>query len=279
MQLPGQKNAGAVQTVAVPVQVSVQSVDSRGMCMVIDAKGHIYPLISQTKMWGSGASPQPGEDWMIQRWNGDWTFTSRVISNLPVVNSYGDLISSMVQLGLVDPSSSSFLPGSYPGVVIANGFPPGAVISRGTTYRWDGTAFPGDTEATQAALLGNAIEDYPDAEPSPDWSTTFLLTVTVVARATSSPHLSAAWRVEGLIEGDGVSAYTIIGQATTALYADTGTSAWLPGPLDVSFAGSFGYQVQISINNIGSVVDWMFASDITIVRTGYGPLPFTHPRI
>jgi hypothetical protein len=85
MQLPGQKNSGAVHTVAVPVQVSVQSVDSRGMCMVVDARGHIFPLIHQDQMWGSGAYPQPGEDWMIERWNGDWTFTARKIANPTVI--------------------------------------------------------------------------------------------------------------------------------------------------------------------------------------------------
>lgn len=105
VQLPGQRNAGATHTVAVPTQVSVQSVDARGMCMVIDAKGHIYPLISRNAMLGSGAYPQPGEDWMLQRVNGDWTFTARVIAKPPVVSTSAGLVSAFEAMGFLGEGS------------------------------------------------------------------------------------------------------------------------------------------------------------------------------
>lgn len=112
MDLPGQKVAGATQTIGPgATQVTIQSVDPQGMAMVQDRLGKIYPLISVRSMMGSGTYPQPGEDWTIQRMNGSYTFMTRVIAKPTVITGsrsadlqsvLGQVLTALSKAGIVD---------------------------------------------------------------------------------------------------------------------------------------------------------------------------------
>jgi hypothetical protein len=80
------------------IQVTVQSI-TNGLAMVSDKYGRIYPPISVQNMVGSGAFPQVGEDWMVSRVNGNWTFQSKAISIPPTMDTVGDIVPALQALG------------------------------------------------------------------------------------------------------------------------------------------------------------------------------------
>ena len=86
--------------------VRILSVDSNGFATTIATKYNRYmPPISVNNMLGSGALPQTGELWMVNKINGAWTFSSRVEAQLPTVSAPTDLIASLAQLGIINGAS------------------------------------------------------------------------------------------------------------------------------------------------------------------------------
>ncbi len=66
-------------------RATVMSVDENNMAQCQDQWGRLLPLISIYNILGSGALPQPEEDWMISRDNGNYTFRSRAFPKPPVI--------------------------------------------------------------------------------------------------------------------------------------------------------------------------------------------------
>ena len=66
-------------------RVTIVSIDSQQRAQCQDQYRRLLPLISIYNMAASGALPQVGEDWMLSRDGGSYTFHTRVIPKPPVI--------------------------------------------------------------------------------------------------------------------------------------------------------------------------------------------------
>lgn len=94
------------------IPVKVNSIQGNN-AYVTDTRGNQYPPIPIYAIWGSGATPQVGETWMLVKDNGRWMLKARSDPVLPLVDGSTLASQALVQIGLAalappDTASSAF---------------------------------------------------------------------------------------------------------------------------------------------------------------------------
>ncbi len=129
----------------------------------------------------------------------------------------------------------------------------------------DGTAKQGACQYTRSIVGGStagtattilSVESGQAGVLFPDYTRSVHFRIYVVARRTTGGILSSAWLIEGLLEGDGVSAYTFVGGAppATLIVQDAGAAGW---STIVQMDGSFHKYCQVvCAGNVGDQVSW-----------------------
>lgn len=116
------------------IAVKVNSITDNNV-YVTDSRGIQYPPIPTTALWGSGASPQVGETWMMVKDNGRWMLKARAVPVLPQVDGASLASQALVKIGLAalapaDTPLSGFLSESLP-VSVALGSTPTLLMTVG----------------------------------------------------------------------------------------------------------------------------------------------------
>lgn len=189
-------------------QVQIQSVDSSGMATVTDRYQRYYPPISVYNMTGSGALPQAGDMWMIDRSNGGWTFKTRVSTNLTPVTTFNQVVDVLDQLGFltnnlpVTPSGDNTPPGiiePYTGITA----PVGWLNADGSPYSrvlypnlWNALSIQttGNTHATTTvdSLPATAVAQMMPGMPCCGTNIAAGVTITAILSTTSVQISTAA---------------------------------------------------------------------------------------
>jgi hypothetical protein len=112
------------------------------------------------------------------------------------------------------------------------------------------------SDATPTALLGVLGKSlkYLDYQGNADFSKTMLVNITVVARRTDTPGTDSVWTAQGVLRGNGSSAYTWIGGSPptfSVVAQDAGASTWA---LAVSVSSN-----TLTLNatgQVGKTIDW-----------------------
>ncbi len=82
------------------VKVGINAIENN-VAFCNDRRGRQYK-VGANYMVGSGALPQVGEEWLIDRTLGYWTFSSRLSANPPTATeSIPSILQALAQTGLV----------------------------------------------------------------------------------------------------------------------------------------------------------------------------------
>lgn len=112
------------------------------------------------------------------------------------------------------------------------------------------------TNATPIALVGpfNQVLHFRDLGGGADYGKTMLFKATIVARRTDTPGTDSAWTMQGVLRGNGSSAYSWIGGSAptaTLVAQDSGASTW---GIAVSVSGNA--LTLTATGQAGKTIDW-----------------------
>lgn len=75
--------------------------DPLGIALTVD-RFAVQRQIGVSTFVGSGAAPQVGEDWIVDKSRGTWTFVSRLTQVVPQASNLKELITGLQQLGFIN---------------------------------------------------------------------------------------------------------------------------------------------------------------------------------
>ena len=86
-------------------QVGPPNTDPKGIALTVDSFGY-KRKIGVSTILGSGAYPQTGEEWVIDRTSlGDWAFIARIVPVIPEAHDLPSLLAALDQLGIIKNTS------------------------------------------------------------------------------------------------------------------------------------------------------------------------------
>lgn len=124
-------------------------------------------------------------------------------------------------------ASFSYVPGQ---IAWASGGSPGYMNALGNAQRTS-IQIPGLTTDASPTAIGSTFQ-FVDATNAPIYTRTMIVRGRCVARCTSIPGTDSAWSFEGVLRGNGSSAYSWIGGSApvpVVIAQDAGATAWAVG--------------------------------------------------